>query len=455
MGLGVPAPSAAGAAPGAAAARVVEEPVLSPVYSLAVHSQALWLLAGCDSGAINLQSVRHDEGRRIHSLMRHHNAVSVLQLAPDERSVLSGGWDKAIYDWDLDTGGVKREFAGNGGQISALELRPMGGVPIPAGAGDELAVSDTYASNNAGPFRNKGAAAEDTKLNIAPDGRILPPNGAGYDATDAHDFAAPPRSPGNESLFGGSDTSLFGDNQGPGGGGGGTFGDHDEDYGVTSFGRDGGDDLGLGGLDSAPSEGLALGGLGESSSSLDAGALTQVSEAPDVEMSDAAPPADGVGAALGSPQDTTMTGQRPASSGLAAPPPPPLKSSRPTTPTTAHVPMVLSSPVPPQQHDPSQVSHDVFLSSSMDGTMRIWDRRAPNPAARMRNQPQTPPWCMGACWSPDGNWIYAGRRNGTVEEYSLHKASAAWAPQRALRFPNGSGPVSAVRAMPNGRHLVW
>ena len=32
---------------------------LSPVYSLAVHHQALWLLSGLDSGGINLQSVRH------------------------------------------------------------------------------------------------------------------------------------------------------------------------------------------------------------------------------------------------------------------------------------------------------------------------------------------------------------------------------------------------------------
>jgi transcriptional activator SPT8 len=90
----------------------------------------------------------------------------------------------------------------------------------------------------------------------------------------------------------------------------------------------------------------------------------------------------------------------------------------------------------------------------MDGTLRIWDRRVPDPVARIGLRPGVPPWCMGACWSPDGNWIYAGRRNGTVEEYSIHRARSGWLPERSLKMPGGSGPVSCVKAMPNGRHLV-
>lgn len=59
---------------------------------------------------------------------------------------------------------------------------------------------------------------------------------------------------------------------------------------------------------------------------------------------------------------------------------------------------------------------------------------------------------MHACWSPDGNFIYAGRRNGIVDEYSLHKGLKE--PTRALKFPGGSGAVSSIRPMPNGRHVV-
>lgn len=88
----------------------------------------------------------------------------------------------------------------------------------------------------------------------------------------------------------------------------------------------------------------------------------------------------------------------------------------------------------------------------MDGTLRIWDRRQPNPVATILPR-NVPPWCMNACWAPDGNTIYAGRRNGTVEEYSMHKGLRQ--PDRVFKFPQGSGPVSAVKAMPNGRHLVW
>jgi transcriptional activator SPT8 len=60
---------------------------------------------------------------------------------------------------------------------------------------------------------------------------------------------------------------------------------------------------------------------------------------------------------------------------------------------------------------------------------------------------------MNACWSPDGNYIYAGRRNGTVEEYSLHKGLKE--PERTFKLPQVGGAVTALKAMPNGRHLLW
>lgn len=120
-----------------------------------------------------------------------------------------------------------------------------------------------------------------------------------------------------------------------------------------------------------------------------------------------------------------------------------------------HSPMIVSSQPPPTQHDATQVSQTTFLSSAIDGAIRVWDRRVPSAVARIPNRVGVPPWCMSACWSPDGNKIYAGRRNGTVEEFDIAKARRGWQPERVLRFPAGSGAVSAIKPMVNGRHLVW
>ncbi|KAG0635810.1 hypothetical protein HOY80DRAFT_1091709, partial [Tuber brumale] len=62
---------------------------LNPVYSLAVQNQSLWLLSGLESGGINLQSVRHDEGKIITTLRKHNSAISVLTLVSNENYVLS------------------------------------------------------------------------------------------------------------------------------------------------------------------------------------------------------------------------------------------------------------------------------------------------------------------------------------------------------------------------------
>ncbi|ROV88407.1 hypothetical protein VSDG_09229 [Cytospora chrysosperma] len=283
--------------------------VLSPVYSLAVHSEALWLLAGLESGGINLHSVRHDEGKTIHVLQEHKNAVSVLQLAPDEKSVLSGSWDKNILDWDLNTGKTTREFKGSGSQVSAIEPRPLSGAPIPPEAAEELP-SDTLRT------RNETGDVEGTN-------NLQPPQHTTQPDTERR---------------------------------------------------------------------------------------------PSTAQGDTAQPAD----------------------------PPQIQSPS----------LVFNSSHASAPSDPTQMSDSTFLSASIDGTIRLWDRRMPQPLARIGTRPGVPPWCMGACWSPDGNTIYAGRRNGTVEEFSIHRATSSWAPERTLKFPQGSGAVSAVRTMANGRHLV-
>jgi transcriptional activator SPT8 len=359
-----------------------EDPALSPVYSLAVQSQALWMLSGLDSGAINLYSVRHDEGKRITFLSKHKSAVSVLTLAQDEKSVLSGSWDKNVFDWDLNTGQVKRSFEGSGGQISAIEIRPASTLSVPEESGETVAIKDSKTFTN---------------------GTLT--NGAnGHNADEGNDDA--PGSPTDSLFGGGSDAnSLFGETAGDGAPSGGNFGDEDDEFSRAI------------GVELENHDHDAQG---------------------DLIMGDA---------------DTNLDTNAANTSTPSSEPQPSQAIDFATTNGASHADSTIPSQAPAGTQDAIATSDSTFLAASMDGTLRVWDRRQPNPIAKIPARTGIPPWCMAACWSPDGNYIYAGRRNGTVEEFSLHKGLRA--PERTFKFPQGSGAVSALRAMPNGRHLIW
>lgn len=374
---------------------------LSPVHSLAVHHQALWLLSGTESGPINLQSVRHEEGKRITSLFKHENAVSVMSLSRDQVSMLSGSWDKSVFDWDLNTGQVRREFVKSSGQISALEMRPESRVPIHQ---ESLNLQDV---STHGTFSSSNDASSSNDLLSA---------GVGTVSANGEDAPNGIKSPTN-SLFdvGGDHDSLFGDDDQPGA----------SDIG---FGDDGNDPLSK-----------ALHSELKEAEKSKIGGDTQLLSGEN--FTDLLPPPG--------PNDQSQDQILESRPG---------QSSRPALNRATHVEDFADHPaeastgaaIPPDQQD---VSENTFLDASIEGTLRIWDRRRPSPITRIVPPRNVPPWCMHASWSPDGNYIYAGRRNGTVDQYSVHKGLRE--PVRTLKFPAGSGAVSAVRAMPNNRHIVW
>ncbi|KAJ4146994.1 hypothetical protein LMH87_001547 [Akanthomyces muscarius] len=414
------------------------EQILSPVYSLAVESTALWLLSGLDSGAINLQSVRHDEGKKICSLQRHTNAVSVLTMAPDEKTVLSGSWDKTIFDWDLNTGQTIRGFTGTAGQISAVELRPECGDPVPADA-DEPPPHTTMTTNSGAPYTN---------------GYFASTNGVDEPKEESQGIEAGQEaaaSPAHESLFGGSDAgSLFGETAGEQ-----PFGQDDDEYGGgmgMMTGQEGGmdhsADMAMAGMDMEKDQPVEK-STGPEQPAPEGDAMDVDTQAPkqeDDQQPKTEPSQEPV---------PTSSAPRPEDAGATQPTQSDtLPGTEPAIDSTPKSPIIVSDAAAGKQRDQSQTSTTTFLSSAMDGTIRIWDRRVPNPVARISPRAGVPPWCMSACWSPDGNMIYAGRRNGTVEEYDVHKARRGWEPERVLKFPGGSGAVSAVKPMVNGRHLI-
>lgn len=387
-------------------------PSLSPVYSLAVQNQGLWLLSGLESGGINLQSVRHDEGKRITCLRKHTSAVSVLLLSKDEKSVLSGSWDKIVLDWDLNSGQPKRSFEGSGGQISAIEGRPLSSLPVPPETDDVTLTNGSFSSNVAVKKLTNGFTFHDDT------------NGMQLESQAEGEEVAP-ASPA-DSLFGGNDAdSLFGDKDDSRAGApsGGDFADDDDD----EFSR------------------AIANGLQQQEAEDAAG---------DIGMGDAGGPVQ-------PPDPNAPSAPQPQSEELA-------QSGAELNEVPATASTLLTNGLPhsdeafdgsrtqvqeePSSSDSNMSSDTTFLAASIDGTIRVWDRRQPKPMSRILPR-NVPPWCMNACWSPDGNFIYAGRRNGTVEEFSLHKGFRS--AERMFKFPQGSGPVSAVRAMPNGRHLIW
>ena len=361
-----------------------------------------------ESGGINLQSVRHDEGKLIHCLRKHTSAVSVLELAQDQRSVLSGSWDKTVLDWDLETGKVKRTFQGSGRQISALETRPSSSLPVPEASGEIILTSGTLTSDSASKPRVNGNFQE---IPNSESKEVLPQNGLENSAVSPTD-----------SLFGGGGEadSLFGDND-------------DGDAGAP-----------LGGNFSVDDED------DEFSRAIANGIQEQENETTNGDM--------GMPESISKKDSISVNGNIPVqpapslddTANQETQPPNHVPNELPHAADITSPPDARAKAMPESPQMPSAGS--TFLAASIDGTLSIWDKRQSTPIAKILPR-NTPPWCMNACWSPDGNFIYAGRRNGTVDEFSLHKGLQG--AERTLKLPNGSGPVSAVRAMPNGRHLTW
>ena len=381
------------------------------MYSLACHHEGLWLLSGLESGGINLQSVRHDEGKQIACLRGHTSAVSVLNLAQDEQSALSGSWDKTVLDWDLNTGETRRSFEGSGGQISALESRPLSSLPVPETVEEVPETNGTFSSDSAEKVRAGSINLNGVENGVKPDPEV---NGN-------------PASPA-DSLFGGNDAdSLFGDDNIDAVPPGGNFGDDEDD----EFSR------------------AIASGIREQENEKD-NPVANENAGIDTIMEDV----------NGTPKPPMVNGELSTETMLETEPP--------VAAEGADVPTRPPPGLPHSEEDPSAGiksetdltqppeaparADTTFLAASIDGSLRVWDKRQSKAVAKVTPK-NVPPWCMNATWSPDGNFIYAGRRNGTVDEYSLHKGLRS--AERSFKLPNNSGAVSALRAMPNGRHLLW
>lgn len=269
------------------------EPMVSPVHALEVQNECLFLLSGLQNGGITLQGCRYMEGSISHYFSKHTSVVNQLRLNDKEDKFISGGWDKQILEWDLNTGDCVNEFKGSVAQLSSLEFRPL----FSTVAIDSLVEKE--------PFQKQEQIQQ--------------------------------KDDDMDSLFG----------------------DEDEEEKKMDF---------------------------------------------DTQSDD-----------RNRQEKQSMQ-----------------EISKNTLKTSC--------------------DESIFLTSSINGSIHVWDRRTPaKPVVDLQRGPQVPPWCMSACWSMDGDRIYAGRRNAVVEEFDLKMGLK---PSKTLKFPSISGPVSCVRAMPNNRHVL-
>ncbi|KAG6866966.1 hypothetical protein C0991_003882 [Blastosporella zonata] len=126
---------------------VGEPSPLSPVYSLAMHSDALWTLAGTDSGHINLFTTRHDPGRVFCSMTGHRGPVSSLSMSHDEKGFFSAGWDGDAIQWDLNNGQRVRTFTAQGAQLTSISVRPLGAAYSEISSTDDITTSPAQQMN--------------------------------------------------------------------------------------------------------------------------------------------------------------------------------------------------------------------------------------------------------------------------------------------------------------------
>ncbi|WFD43699.1 Transcription factor spt8 [Malassezia psittaci] len=422
---------------------------LSPVHSLACERDALWATSGGEGGNINLYGLRHDPGQLRHVFRKHTAAVSALALSDSQTMLISGGWDRGVFQWDLHTGQVVRAFDGHIGQVSSIHFRPTQAPSVTQQTiqGDAMEVDYTQGTSPTEVEMHEELAPPSQDLhnetNLVSDLSTAAKNDnkAENDGDNDND---------SDSLFGEQDESMAEARVDGSGESADADGDSDDD-------ADGEEDLfrspeikpeADSGLDPSRQPANQQGkGSGPWSLALPGQQRTQSDRA----------------------QSTPEAQQHP--SPKTQPDPKSSADSKPKT-NVRHLPKPMfgsMSTAGQYDADLSQFSSDILLTSTLSGQVLLWDRRVDTKGRpgvhALPLPPHTPPWCMSVCWNNAGNRIYVGRRNETVDEWDvrmLPDLSASFTKDSAkapsllniLRLPKGSGPVNAVRMMPNDRHIV-
>ncbi|KZO95406.1 WD40 repeat-like protein [Calocera viscosa TUFC12733] len=401
-----------------------------PVHSLICQMDALWGLSGTSNGHVNLFSIRHDPGNIHHVFKGHVNSpVSCLAMAHDEKSFYSGGWDHQTFQWDLNTGQIIRPFQRRrqeegrqqGSQMTVVALRPEGASLVSSPGSSPMEEQGLPAGV---PQQNGGIAALTPAEEPPKDGTEPIPQVNGTTTTTNGLFTNPqagvPPPPGlpdanaEDNEFDPLFDAEMDDNS-----------DADADAEPDPDHQPGTQ------APAAPPQPAQpqpmVNGMvnGRGNAMVNGHGRGQGDDSSDDDATDLPTTA------------RFFTNIQPQAA---------------TQSTASTVPLLGSATY-------TNFSDNVLMTASVDGQVLLWDTRVQGSVGRLEMHERTPKWCISACWSPDGRYIYAGRRNQSVDMWDLRvlgQRSATGAPRvlRTIRNPDDSGPVSCVAAFPDGDHIV-
>ena len=100
-----------------------------------------------------------------------HPSASVIAISLDGKTLVSGGRDKALKIWDLQTGQLQKSFQSDSGHILAVAIAPDGKTII-SGSGDRMVRIWKWTTNQR-PLMLSGHSRQVHSVSITPDGKTV------------------------------------------------------------------------------------------------------------------------------------------------------------------------------------------------------------------------------------------------------------------------------------------
>jgi len=110
-------------------------------------------------------------------ILTGHSTITAIALSQDGRTLVSGGADKALKVWNLETGRVEKTFQSDSGQIIDVAIAPNVKTAVTASGDRMVRIWDLTANHS--PLMLAGHSSELRFVRITPDGKTIISGGLG------------------------------------------------------------------------------------------------------------------------------------------------------------------------------------------------------------------------------------------------------------------------------------